>query len=639
MIALVVYTFAMAAAQTVEVRIAPDQPAPLFFTDEPLVIQVRADMKTSAAPEIEAELPDGRRVLWAPGTLALAPGSARWLTMEGLPVLRGPHLFRVRVTAESGPSERSLVRIDRPTPGGTHTAVFALSSASPALRYAAQCVGAGLQFPLEMPTLDAEIAAFNLPGRGPVYVRITASGGRHPRTIESAAAALGRRVDLWTVNGTRSTREVLREARAVSEGSPGANWAVRLEDARESAVVLALTSAHLPRALICAPAEAESHAEVAARIGIERTPLLIDFNGDAAASSPEGFLSLLLSTTLAPARTALIPQHLIETPEGFTGALAILSALRSQLAGAQSLGRSTSAGGNESWVFHLGPGASPETWSIVYIVRDAADPLPAIAPGDGATWEVLDAYGNVLDDTGRSGGTIALPAGNGAWYVRGHGGTLLREALAERVRALAVSGAANAGELAAVAPETVGSIEALTEYTLPAPARLHFFALLRALPALEEGWRRGLIETRVAIPMVRDFAAIAEVLAVLEQELDEPLLEPLDKTLDTCTEWLARYPATAGMDPQSARRLEFLRSEVARLTAAARAWDSAGRATEAKAVAAIAEWRARSLEAAATVAWPIEAPESLGDEVSIAEEAVVDGTPDQQPGPKSEEKL
>ena len=129
MVAFAVFMLATAAAPTIEVRIAPDQPAPLFFTDEPLVIQVRSDVKTNAAPEIEAELPDGRRVLWTPGTLALTPGSARWLTMEGLPVLRGPHVFHVRPAAEAEATEHALVRIDRPAPLGAHMTVFALSSA------------------------------------------------------------------------------------------------------------------------------------------------------------------------------------------------------------------------------------------------------------------------------------------------------------------------------------------------------------------------------------------------------------------------------------------------------------------------------------------------------------------------------
>jgi hypothetical protein len=619
MLAFVVYTLAFSAAQTVEVRIAPDQPAPLFFTDEPLVIQVRSDAKTRAAPEIEAELPDGRRVSWTPGTLDLAPGRARWLTMAGLPVLRGPHVFRVRTAAGADPSVRALVRIDRPALEGSHTAVFAVTSPSPAMRYAAQCVGAGLQFPLEMPTLDAEIAGFGLPGRGPVYVRITASGGRHPRSIESAVAALAGRVDLWTVTGALSRREALREAIAVREGGAETDWAVRLEDAREGAAVLELVSANPPRALVCAPEAADALAGVAARMGFERMPLVVDLSGEAAASSPEGLLGLVLSATFAPARTALIPQCVVETPEGFTGALAVLSALRFHLAGARNLGRWASAGRNDSWVFRLGPGASPDTWAIVSITRDAANPLPAVSPGDGAVWAVLDIYGNTLGDPGQSGGAIALPSGSGARYARGHGGTLLRESLAARVRALAGSGAAHAGDLAAVAPETLGSLEALARYTLPAPSRVHFFALLRALPAIEEGWRRGLIETRVAIPLMRDFAAIAEVLAVLEQELDEPLLEPLDKTLDTCTEWLARFPLRAGTDLMSTRRLEFLRGEVARLTTASRAWEAVGRVTEAKAVAAIAEWRARCLEAAATIAWPDEAPESGVDEAAGTE--------------------
>ena len=79
------------------------------------------------------------------------------------------------------------------------------------MRYAAQCLGAGLEFPLESPSLETQIAQFASPGRGPAYVRITASNGRHPRTVESAVAGLGNRVDLWTVGGTHGpgSREIV----------------------------------------------------------------------------------------------------------------------------------------------------------------------------------------------------------------------------------------------------------------------------------------------------------------------------------------------------------------------------------------------------------------------------------------------
>jgi hypothetical protein len=270
-------------------------------------------------------------------------------------------------------------------------------------------------------------------------------------------------------------------------------------------------------------------------------------------------------------------------------------------------------------MFRLRAGASPDTWCIVTIVRDSTAPMNAIAPGAGAVWNVLDAYGNSLGDAGRPDGQIVLPSsGANAWYVRGAGGTILRDAIVAQVRALAAPHVANSGELAAIAPEAVAAIEALAHYELPAPARLHFFALLRSLPALEEGWRRGIVETRHAIPMIRDFALMAEKLAVLEQELEEPLLEPLDKTMDTCTQWLQRYSEPADPGPLSAHRLEFLRGEVARFTDEARALETAGRQIEAKAIAALAEWRARSLEPAATLFWPEPDLAPVADETPAA---------------------
>lgn len=602
MVALAAYTLAFALAQTVEVRLAPDQPAPIFFTDEPLVVQVLADVNTVATPEIEAELPDGRRANWSAGVLELAPERPKWLTMDGLPVLRGPHVFFVRTAPGEPPVERALVRIDRPVPSNTDGAIIALAWPSPAARYAAQCVGAGVQVPLEWTGLDAEVANFTQPGNGPIHVRITASNGRHPRSVESAATALGARVDLWSVGGAISPREALREAAAVRTVS--AQWGLCIGTPREAAAVLARASELPPQTILCAPEDAASIAATAARAGIERMPLLIELPA-AITGTAQDLLGSLVESAMAPGRSALIAQESIETPEGFTGALSVLAAARLHLAGAKNLGRITEPGANESWIFRLGPAATPDTWCVVTIVRDAASGMAALAPGEGAVWNVLDGYGNPLGDAGRPDGKIVLPSSSAdAWYVRGAGGSILREALAARVRALAAPHVAYTGELAAVAPETVSTVEALANYQYPAPVRLHFFSLLRSLPALEEGWRRGIVETRYAIPMIRDFAVMAELLAVLEQELNEPLLEPLDKTMDTCTEWMQRFSEPADASAMSAQRFAFLRDEVTRLVDEARALDAVARPIEAKAIAALAEWRARTLEPAATIFWP-----------------------------------
>jgi len=629
MFALAAYTLAFAFAQTVEVRLAPDQPAPIFFTDEPLVVQVLADVNTVATPEIEAELPDGRRANWSAGVLELAPGRAKWLTMDGLPALRGPHVFHVRTAPGEPPVERALVRIDRPIASNVDGAIIALTWPSPAARYAAQCVGAGIQVPLEWPMLDEEIGHFAQPGNGPVHVRITASNGRHPRTIESAVGALGGRVNLWSVGGTLSPREAIREAAAVHGVALAARWGLHLETPRDAASVLARAREFPPETIVCAPEDADALADTAARAGVERMPLLIELP-PAMTGTAQDLLGSLVESVLGPGRSALIAQESIETPEGFTGALAVLAAARFHLAGAKNLGRITESGANESWIFRLNPAATPDTWGIVTIVRDSAAPMTAIAPGDGAAWNVLDAFGNPLGDAGRPDGMIVLPSSSAdAWYVRGTGGTILRDALAARVRSLAAPHVAHTGELAAVAPETVPAIEALARYEYPAPVRLHFFALLRCLPTLEEGWRRGIVETRYAIPMIRDFGAMAELLAVLEQELNEPLLEPLEKTMDTCTEWLKRYPVSADGGALSMQRLAFLRSEVTRLADEARALDAVGRPIESKAIAALAEWRARSMEPAATIAWPVLDLSVAAEEVPMAPE----------PEPDSEEHI
>jgi hypothetical protein len=185
--------------------------------------------------------------------------------------------------------------------------------------------------------------------------------------------------------------------------------------------------------------------------------------------------------------------------------------------------------------------------------------------------------------------------------------------------------------LKTVAPNAAIALRLLADYAYPAPTRLQFFSIVRCLPDIEEAWHRGVIEPRDAVPLLGRLTAVARELAVIEQESGDEFLEPLERTYSNCEALLkAFHSAEEGADAQ---RVGFLRGEVERLLKQARACEAVGRITEAKGVAALAEWRARCLEPAARIPLFDTSDEEPPDDAVESEDESGDAEASEAPAP------
>ena len=119
-------------AATFQVDVAPDQPIPHIYVEDPLILELQADKDSRAEARIEF-VPDFGGVA-SSATLEPVPLRAhapRWISLPEAPGLRGRYTLRATINDES-PSERIFCRIDRPV-GGLPLPV-AIATSSPSTR-------------------------------------------------------------------------------------------------------------------------------------------------------------------------------------------------------------------------------------------------------------------------------------------------------------------------------------------------------------------------------------------------------------------------------------------------------------------------------------------------------------------------
>ncbi len=625
------YTLAAVLAQALQVRLAPDQPAPIFFTDEPLVVQFESIEPVSASAEVAVTLPNGERTAWSADGLVLTPNQPTWHAITSLPVVRGPHAFRVAGGAGEFRTEfhQSISRIDRPPSASAGLTGVHLYNASPAILYAMRCLPvAFVRLDIDTPKVADLVrsARQNTPGR--LYLRVPPGDATDRLDLAKLAGEIGSLVDVWEIAGAEEAAGFAMIASDIRRGAPEAKLAARVSAAREAIPLLRAEPNARPDRLVVAPDAVVAVEQATERAGIEGISLIVEFNpalgpdADTAALVPR-----LLEVARSPHHEVVVPQRLFETPAGFSGALSVFASATRLFEGAEYLGPIDLEGNNRAWLYSRPGDVQPPEWIAAVVYTDPNEPVPVLPDAGVQSWTMTDAYGNVRAASGEPGTGIGTPPGFGLWFVRGSGGAVVLEAHLQRLKSYATLTLPHEAALTAIAPDAIAAVQLLRNYSYPAPTRLQFFNIVRALPMIEEAWHRGIIEPRDAVPLSRHFAAIARELASIKQEAGEQFLEPLERTFANCRQFLNAYPAA--LDDADAQRVAFLRAEVARLIDVARACEDAGRIIEAKGVAALAEWRARSLESAATI--PVLDPDEEPPHEGEAEAAVDDGGGDEEP--------
>ena len=312
--------------------------------------------------------------------------------------------------------------------------------------------------------------------------------------------------------------------------------------------------------------------------------------------------------TAAPAETSAVEDYLAGMASGFsttmpdsrklvagrefTDGFIPFAALIRQAGDARYLGQFFEDGGARIHVFR--DAAFSDGWFVVIFDRGEAG--PSSSTFEGAT--VIGVASSLGDPLPLEGNEIPIKldeSGNRLLFARGRGGDILLRAVESSIRREARGLLAVANHDAILSPDIV---EALRHWSEPSDLqsdRFRFLTLIRAFPKLEEQWHSGVIEQALAVRLMAGMSRLARRLAVVEHEAGDAFLEPLQETLARCGEYQSLYLTSTGGAADARERGDWLLEEVNALTAEARQLAKRGRAIEADAVAAIAEWRARAL--------------------------------------------
>jgi hypothetical protein len=232
--------------------------------------------------------------------------------------------------------------------------------------------------------------------------------------------------------------------------------------------------------------------------------------------------------------------------------------------------------------------------------------------GPATDLALVDGRNNALPAPKLKDGAVSLDAVSLPQVLSGQSGTPLLEAAWAMAHVEARAIVETEAYQAQLPPEALEAAKKIAGATSAVPSRLDFFTLLRMFPYIEARWHAHEMPRAVAVPALAALDRLVQCLCVTEQELSEPFLEPIEDTFTRCREYQSLYLTGSTSSTAAQDRGDWLLDEVNRLMTQAERLDGEGRDIEADAVAAAAEWRARSLEFAAKAA-PLHLPDPFVD--------------------------
>lgn len=616
---MILLIMAGALAAAVSVDIAPDQPVPHVFDDEPLVVEVASPEDVTATVTASFERPGHDPHVVEFGTLRLRRNGPQWLEWHDPTIPLGDYtatvtldtggeavathdvftMIRRPVAAASAPIVADLRHGDVTTALALADVPVRLARIDPALPEFANlvraCTSAGVAVSVAVTRdprgeNDPDTAVSNAgmeafaEALAQQYAKVVAQWelpGQDVDALMRAVAAIrrsGSRVPvLATVESVDDVDRVLRQG----AGKVIAGLALRL-DAPDAAQLRALRHA------------AERH-------GYERLPVYYVGplnDGEENEYGPER-LHALFALRTAVNTDPLFPTEWIYYNASIQPAYAYLSGMAHRLASAAYVGRIESEEPVTLHVFRRGA-----TWIVAAWSQSATTHV--IDAEDSQQLQFTDGLGNPLD-LARDADTITMSLDEAPVYLSGTGGTILaRAASATAAReADAMLSAADGAHPLAAHESILKSIAAGKASTVD---RLQFVGLLQAFPDIERQWHSGALGRAQAVPAVASLAHMVRMLCILEQEEGEEFVESLQNTVARCGEYQSIYLMGTGANGADHERGDWLLEEVNRLVAEAESLRNAGRVIEAIGVASLAEARARALEHAAT-AKPLSQPE------------------------------
>ncbi|MCK5860977.1 MAG: hypothetical protein KAH38_00740, partial [Candidatus Hydrogenedentes bacterium] len=235
----------------------------------------------------------------------------------------------------------------------------------------------------------------------------------------------------------------------------------------------------------------------------------------------------------------------------------------------------------------------------------------SIPIGGAVSIELTDALGNILPLPEINDGFLKFTVGENPLYLTGNSGVILGEAALQEITVITKNILDNNLLTDQLPPAILDLVRNISESPQGKGSRLRFLKLLRVLPRLEEDWHLQKLPGEVACPAIMTLAKLARTLCSVEENRGEYFLEPLTDTTVRAAELQSLYLTGSAGTAQTRERGDWILGEVRRLIDESKNLDQAGRKIEGSAVAVLAEWRAHCLTYAAQAQSANEVPPKI----------------------------
>ncbi|MBM3290854.1 MAG: hypothetical protein FJY92_11950, partial [Candidatus Hydrogenedentes bacterium] len=192
---------ALLAAPALEIAIAPDQPVPYVYADEPVILQIKSDQDAAATGNVSITGSDGKSVAIALPTAPLRANGAHWLSLEGAPNALGRFDVHVALDVDGAKTEKDLVycRIQRPGDAARAPVRATVNAPDRATLNALRGIPLReITIPITTPDIATLAAAASAQGFDITIALDAASVGDIP-ALAQLASKLGDKVGAWRV--------------------------------------------------------------------------------------------------------------------------------------------------------------------------------------------------------------------------------------------------------------------------------------------------------------------------------------------------------------------------------------------------------------------------------------------------------
>ena len=558
-------------AAEIEVAIAPDQPIPLVYADEPLVVELHPAENLGASIRIEARDTITNEVSMRDAdNLTLIKDTPYWIALENFPYARGHYAIEVYLDGEEDVllGEGTIAKVDRRPVRPTSMFILNVDEAAPGIELAAHAAGIG-----RVSVSPARAALFSNNGFS-VEGRIKSSGPQLTTSDAEGWIALG-------ADDPEGLGEAIATVRDADNGA--APWiGLTCTDDLDSAATAVKSMAPRWRVAHVDPMTdiyLESLRDRGERLGWERPTWSIEI----AQRDPAAWLQALFTGFANGAQVVEISADSLWNGEHFEAPFVTCAALAHIIdVVKEPIGPVPLGEGITAHLFDTSNGWCIAAWS--------SEDAEAILPGESV--RVRDALGAESDVEAGDDGMIHVPVGAMPKLIFGDGLTVRTMAAGAKAVAEAQALLATDNLDTMLSDNAVRAITIADSEDGPAVPRREFLLLLQDFARLEQRIATGELSEDVAVPVLAALTRFVRALCALEEDRGEIFLTPYLTRLERSSTFQAQY-LTRGM---VTRRGEVLNEEVRRLSALVRQVAARGYTTEAAGLGALAEWRARSLE-------------------------------------------